>query len=66
MKVLKHGNRYNKTRKFTCHSCWCEFEAERGEYKDDVLKSGDKIHPALSCQCPECGNLITKRLEEFE
>lgn len=32
MKIIKKGN-ITTTKYFTCNTCGCEFEAEKGEYK---------------------------------
>lgn len=55
MKITKHGNRYNRTKKFMCTSCWCEFEADYLECYDSKRVDGLSVYPYVACKCPECG-----------
>ena len=51
MKIKKHGNTYekepkDKTEKFTCENCGCEFTAKEDEYYVDL---GGADQPSITC-----------------
>ena len=59
MKIIREGNLALLLRNivFLCLHCGCEFEAIRGEYKEDQ-------RDGPYCQCPCCGNYTSKILRE--
>lgn len=67
MTVTKHGNQY-RDRAFVCVDCGCEFYANSSEVEYKWVESfmlGKRIFVA-SCNCPECGDECTVRVDEKE
>ena len=55
MKIIKHGNPPDTTKKFVCKACGCEFEAKKGEYDLAVCHVAEfEAIIAAVCKCPEC------------
>jgi hypothetical protein len=55
--VLNHGDDekiYRKRKgikRFSCTTCYCEFDAPPNKYKEEIFDAG----VAYKCNCPECG-----------
>ena len=52
MEIIKHGQKPDYKKQFTCPHCGCGFIADAGEYKREQVEYNDD---ALVCECPECG-----------
>lgn len=56
MKIIKQGSKekVNRTKRFVCNKCGCEFEANYGEYEN--ASQLEMIHDNISakCRCPFC------------
>lgn len=55
VRILEHGNRYEKPKRFLCPSCWCKFEANSKEYRTETRKDGITLTEYFAATCPECG-----------
>ncbi len=67
MEILKHGDSYKRATTFVCYPCGCEFVAHGNEYSFKTVESfllGKEIFVAY-CNCPECGEECTKRVEKI-
>lgn len=58
IKILKHGNRFDKVRRFICTSCWCEFEANNTDCFSECIEDGETFRYKPACHCPECGRIV--------
>lgn len=56
MKVIKCGdiNKLKETKYFICPHCYCEFEADKGEYNIEWQRN----ETFYSCLCPTCGSNV--------
>lgn len=65
MKILKHGNKVNKSHIFTCKTCGCVFQMSHEEFTKNLYL--DAEFPSLRIKgkefmywCPECKSIIRK------
>lgn len=63
MKIIKHGNKFNKKYRITCDKCGCIFELKRDEYYNYLYPEYTSRIPQVkywyySSKCPECGSSI--------
>jgi len=63
MKILKHGNTIDKTYKFTCKECGCEFELNHYEFTRNTFSDTDFATMTIKKKifkysCPECMSMI--------
>lgn len=61
MRIIKHGTPPSKKKKFVCHNCGCEFEADYGEYYpvSGIYRGEGSFYNVVGeCGCPDCGETV--------